>query len=224
VWVANTPGANASSVAEIAVGLMLETVRKMPAARDYLNQLTGKMYPSYLVSHSLGSRTVGLVGYGNIAKATEQMVAGFGAKILVTARHPHTPKYGQFVDLATLLAESDVVSLHLPATAETTGLFDRQLFAQMKTDAILINTSRGSLVNETDLVAAIDGGIIGGAGLDTTGMEPVPAQSPLLAHERIVLLPHIGGFTIEAEVKTAHMVAQNCIDLFEERTPRFALN
>lgn len=224
VWVANTPGANASSVAEIALGLMLETVRKMPAARDYLNQLTGKMYPSYLVSHSLGSRTVGLVGYGNIAKATEQMVAGFGAKILVTARHPHTPKYGQFVDLATLLAESDVVSLHLPATAETTGLFDRQLFAQMKTDAILINTSRGSLVNETDLVAAIDGGIIGGAGLDTTSMEPVPAQSPLLAHERIVLLPHIGGFTIEAEVKTAHMVAQNCIDLFEERTPRFALN
>lgn len=224
VVVANTPGANAVSVAEIAVSLMMMTVRKTQRAQNQLAQFSGQMYPSYLLSHTLSSRTIGLVGYGHIAQATEKMLSGFGARLLVTARHPRTPAYGEFVDLPTLLAQADIVSLHLPATDETNNLFNAQQFAQMKSDAILINTSRGSLVNETDLVAAIQAETLGGAGLDTTSQEPVPASSPLLQDERIVVLPHVGGFTAEAEVKTARMVADNVLDWYAGRTPRYALN
>lgn len=224
VVVANTPGANAVSVAEIAVGLMFETVRKIPQARDFMHQFNGRMYPSSLLSHSLNSRTIGLVGYGNIAQATEQMLSGFDARILVTAHHQQTPKIGRYVGLATLLAESDIVSLHLPATKETTGMFNRDVFEQMKNDAILINTSRGALVNEHDLVSAVEHHEIGGAGLDTTMQEPMTKESELLNHDQIILAPHIGGFTIEAEIKTAKMVAQNAIDLFDGQRPRYAVN
>lgn len=224
VLVANTPGTNEVSVAEVALGLMMETVRHIPQAREQLYKFDGKMYPLELLSHTLSSSTVGLVGYGNIAKAAEKMLTGFGSRILVTAHHQHQPKYGEYVDLETLLRKSDIVSLHLPATPSTTGMFNKDLFSKMKDSAIIVNTSRGALINEPDLVEAIENGQLGGAGLDTTAQEPVPKNSILLGHDQIVLLPHIGGFTIEAEIKTAKMVAQNAIDLFNGVQLKYAVN
>jgi phosphoglycerate dehydrogenase-like enzyme len=197
IAVANMPGANAPSVAEGTVLLMLATLRRLPT----LDRVTreGRGWPSDPALgetvRGIGACTVGLVGYGNIAKQVEDIVAAMGATVLHTStRDDGLPGWRPLPDL---LAASDIVSLHLPLTGDTHGLLNRPALAGMKPGAVLINTSRGAIVEESSLVDALRDGRLGGAGLDVFDIEPVPPDNPLLSMDNVVLTPHVTWYTVD---------------------------
>ncbi|HRD11926.1 MAG TPA: NAD(P)-dependent oxidoreductase, partial [Mycobacterium sp.] len=173
IAVANMPGANAPSVAEGAVLLMLAALRRLPVLDRATRE--GRGWPSDPTLgetvRDIGSCTVGLVGYGNIAKRVERIVRAMGAAVL----HTSTTDDGteDWRPLPDLLAQSDIVSLHLPLTADTGGLIDRDALDRMKPEALLVNTSRGGVVDEAALVDALSGGRLAAAGLDVFAVEPV---------------------------------------------------
>ncbi|WNG90548.1 2-hydroxyacid dehydrogenase [Mycobacterium sp. ITM-2016-00317] len=217
VAVANMPGANAPSVAEGTLLLMLAALRRLPE----LDRATraGRGWPS---DPSLGetvrdiaSCTVGLVGYGNIAKQVEHILLAMGAEVLHTStRDDGTPGWRTLPDL---LAHSDIVSLHLPLTDATAGLLGRDALARMKDDAVLVNTSRGPIVDEAALVDALHGGTLAAAGLDVFAVEPVPADNPLLALPNVVLTPHVTWYTADTMRRYLEFAVDNCERLRDGR-------
>jgi phosphoglycerate dehydrogenase-like enzyme len=210
VAVANMPGANAPSVAEGTVLLMLAALRRLPvldrATRD------GRGWPSDPqlgeTVRDIGACTVGLVGYGNIAKQVAGIVAAMGATVL----HTSTGDDGLpgWRPLPELLAGSDIVSLHLPLTADTEGLLGEAALAGMKPDAILVNTSRGAIVDEDALADALREGRLAAAGLDVFGVEPVPPDNPLLELDNVVLTPHVTWYTVDTMRRYLVEAVANC--------------
>jgi phosphoglycerate dehydrogenase-like enzyme len=210
IAVANMPGANAASVAEGAVLLMLAALRRLPE----LDRATrkGNGWPSDPTLgetvRDIGGCTVGLVGYGNIAKGVEKIVASMGASVLHTStRDDGHPGWRP---LPELLAESDIVSLHLPLTDETAGLLDKAALAQMKPDAVLVNTSRGGVIEEDALVDALRTGGLAAAGLDVFAVEPVPVTNPLLRLDNVVLTPHVTWYTADTMRRYLEHAVDNC--------------
>jgi phosphoglycerate dehydrogenase-like enzyme len=210
IAVANMPGANAPSVAEGTVLLMLAALRRLPvldrATRD------GRGWPSDPqlgeTVRDIGACTVGLVGYGNIAKKVAKIVEAMGATVLHTStRDDGLPGWRP---LSELLAVGDVVSLHLPLTADTEGLIDRAAIAGMKPSAVLVNTSRGPIVDEDALADALRDGRLAAAGLDVFGVEPVPPQNPLLGLDNVVLTPHVTWYTVDTMRRYLVEAVANC--------------
>ncbi|KAB2852093.1 MAG: hydroxyacid dehydrogenase, partial [Sphingopyxis terrae] len=154
----------------------------------------------------VGGRTVGLVGFGNSAQLLAPVLAALGARVVYTARSERDGPY-EFLQLGQLLAESDIVSLHMPLTEETRASIDP--FA-MKQGAILVNTARGELVDEERLVAALTAGHLRGAGLDVFAEEPLPRGNPLLGLPNAVLAPHIAWLTPETLVRSLTVAHENC--------------
>ncbi|WP_273947141.1 NAD(P)-dependent oxidoreductase [Leuconostoc mesenteroides] len=224
VWVTNTPGANAIAVAELAVTLILTVLRKVNQATNSVQKGEALTYPASLMGHNLSGKIIGLIGYGQIAQNLEKILHGFGAHVLVYSRTKRETLYGQFVSYDTLLEQSDIISLHIPATPETSGILNHEAFSKMKTNAILINTARAALVYEEALVEAINTGKIAGAGLDTTSYETIKTAIPLLNHDQIVITPHIGANTVESEYLTAEKVVASVLDFFNNQKPIYRLN
>ena len=210
IAVANMPGANAPSVAEGAVLLMLAVLRRLPA----LDRATrnGRGWPSDRTLgetvRDIGSCTVGLVGYGNIAKRVEQIVRAMGASVL----HTSTADDGTegWRSLPELLAHSDIVSLHLPLTVDTDKLMNRAALDLMRPEAVLVNTSRGGVVDEAALVDALRDGRLGGAGLDVFAVEPVSADNPLLRLDNVVVTPHVTWYTMDTMRRYLIEAVDNC--------------
>ena len=213
IAVANMPGANAASVAEGTVLLMLAALRRLPA----LDRLTreGKGWPS---DPNLGETvrdisgcTVGLIGYGNIAKTVERIVLAMGtppSRILHTStRDDGHPGWRALPDL---LAASDIVSLHLPLTDQTTHMLDRAALALMKPDAVLVNTSRGGVIDEDALVDSLRTGGLAAAGLDVFTVEPIPADNPLLKLDNVVVTPHVTWYTVDTMRRYLEHAVDNC--------------
>jgi phosphoglycerate dehydrogenase-like enzyme len=210
IAVANMPGANAPSVAEGAVLLMLATLRRLPALDRATRE--GRGWPSDPqlgeTVRDIGACTVGLVGYGNIAKHVAGIVATMGATVLHTStRNDGLPGWRP---LPELLAGSDIVSLHLPLTDDTRGLLGRDALAGMKPGAVLINTSRGPIVDEGALVDALRGGWLAAAGLDVFDVEPVPPDNPLLRLDNVVLTPHVTWYTVDTMRRYLVEAVANC--------------
>jgi phosphoglycerate dehydrogenase-like enzyme len=210
VAVANMPGANAPSVAEGAVLLMLATLRRLPALDRATRE--GRGWPSDPALgetvRDIGACTVGLVGYGNIAKHVASIVAAMGATVLHTStRDDGLPGWRP---LPELLAASDIVSLHLPLRDDTRGLLDRAALARVKPGAVLINTSRGAIIEESALADALRGGRLAGAGLDVFDVEPVPPDHPLLSLENVVLTPHVTWYTVDTMRRYLVEAVANC--------------
>jgi phosphoglycerate dehydrogenase-like enzyme len=210
IAVANMPGANAPSVAEGAVLLMLAALRRLPALDRATRE--GRGWPSDPelgeTVRDIGGCTVGLVGYGNIAKRVGDIVAAMGAAVLHTStRDDGLPGWRE---LAELLAASDIVSLHLPLTAETKHLLDRDAIARMKPSAVLVNTSRGAIVDEGALVEALRAGQLAAAGLDVFETEPVAPDNPLLGLENVVLSPHVTWYTADTMRRYLTEAVANC--------------
>jgi len=210
IAVANMPGANAPSVAEGTLLLMLAALRRLPA----LDRATrdGRGWPSDPrlgeTVRDIGGCTVGLVGYGNIAKQVETIVAAMGATVLHTStRDDALPGWKP---LPELLAASDIVSLHLPLTDDTDGLIDRAALASMKPGAVLVNTSRGAIVDEDALADALRDGRLAAAGLDVFGVEPVPPDHPLLGLDNVVLTPHVTWYTVDTMRRYLVEAVANC--------------
>jgi phosphoglycerate dehydrogenase-like enzyme len=217
IAVANMPGANAASVAEGAVLLMLAALRRLVALDRATRRGTGWPADPSLgeTVRDIGGCTVGLVGYGNVAKRVETIVASMGATVVHTStRDDGTPGWRS---LPELLAVSDIVSLHLPLTEATSNLLDARAFAAMKADAVLVNTSRGPIIDEAALVDALQRGRLAAAGLDVFAVEPVPADNPLLTLDNVVLTPHVTWYTAHSMLRYLGHGVDNCERLRDGR-------
>jgi phosphoglycerate dehydrogenase-like enzyme len=218
VVVSITPGTNHEAVAETAMALLLSLARWVPRLdrevragrwpRDPLPPIRGK--------------TLGIVGLGRIGQSVAVRAAPFRLRILAWEAAPDRDfvrQHGvELVDLATLLAQSDFVTLHVPLTAETTGLINARTLAQMKPGAILINTARGGLVVEADLIEALRSGRLAAAGLDVFEREPA-IGNPLTQMDNVLSSPHVAGVDTQSLAEMAALAAQNVIDLYAGRWP-----
>lgn len=193
VGVYNTPGSIAESVAEHAVALLISYIRQIPQynARAKAGYEWGKVEGmNWHISH----RTLGLVGYGNIARRVEKMMAGFDVKCL-----HYDPFVPDSQPLEEVLAQSDYVSIHCPLTPETTKLINGERLALMKPNAILVNTSRGPVIDEEAVADALDAGALGGVAIDVMADEPPAVNSRLLQHPKCLVTPHVAAFSADFE-------------------------
>ena len=199
IAVCNLPGTNSRAVAEMTLLLMLACLRRLPqlgaAVHEALWLDAWKLQDSF---GELGGRTVGLLGYGAVAKLLEPMLHAMGARV------QHWSRTGG--DFATVLATSDIVSLHLPLTPQTERLLDPR---RMKRGSILINTARGGLVDEPALIEALKSGHLAAAGLDVFRDEPLPAGHPLLALPNVVCAPHLAWLTQETLERSIGTAMEN---------------
>jgi D-3-phosphoglycerate dehydrogenase len=197
VPVAITAGANADTIGEHAVTLMLTVLRRVIVADRALRE--GRWIPNELrpVSRRLFGKTIGIVGMGNIGRAVARMLHGFNTELLYTKRGGRLADEAAlgatFVSLPELLRRSDIVTLHCPGGAANRHMIDRAALAAMKPGAVLINVARGDLVDEAALIAALRSGHLSGAGLDVFAEEPLPAGSALRGFDNVVLTPHAAG-------------------------------
>jgi glyoxylate reductase len=202
VWVTNTPDAVTESTADLTWALILAVARRLGEGERLLRAGRYKAWtPTLLLGLELRGATLGIVGLGRIGEAVARRARGFGMHVL------HTTSRGG-ISLEELLARSDVVTLHCPLTPATRHLMDARRLAQMKRGAILINTSRGAVVDEAALVAALGSGHLGGAGLDVFENEP-QVHPGLIGRDDVVLLPHLGSAT---HATRAHMATMALID------------
>lgn len=214
IAVANMPGANAPSVAEGTVLLMLATLRRLPTLDRATRE--GRGWPTdpslSETVRDIGSCTVGLVGYGNIAKRVERILVAMGAEVV----HTNTSDDGTagWRSLPDLLAQSDIVSLHLPLTRDTDKLINRAALDRMRPQALLVNTSRGGIVDEPALVDALQHGRLAAAGLDVFAVEPVAADNPLLRLDNVVLTPHVTWVTVDTMRRYLTEAVDNCRRLY----------
>lgn len=219
ILVTNTPGANKEGVAEHTIALMLAVAHGFPRRDRQIR--AGHWIRGSLPR--LAGRWVGIVGLGAIGREVALRCLSLGTKVIATdpaADELWTIKnHVPLVGLEELLAQADVVSLHLPCTAETAGLFDAAAFSQMKSGAIFINTARGGLVDETALADALQAGQLLGAGLDVFQQEPLPHDHPLVALDNVLLCPHMGGLDLESREAMANMAAGSIVSLFQGRWP-----
>ena len=208
VAVCNMPGTNSQAVAEMALSLMMAVLRRTCFFDARTRAGEGwTADPSELDSvGEIGGRTIGLVGFGNSAQLLAPALKALGARVVYTARSQHDGTY-DYLPLDRLLAESDIVSLHIPLTEETRGTIDP--FA-MKKGAVLVNTARGELVDQGKLVRALASGHLRGAGLDVFAEEPLPRGNPLLGLPNAVLAPHIAWLTPETLVRSLTVAHENC--------------
>lgn len=214
--VGHTPGVLTEATADLAFTLLLAAARRIMEGTAYIREGRWRTWdPTALLGRDLNGATLGIIGMGRIGSAVARRAAGFNMRIL--AYSPHlTPEaaaavHAQAVDFDTLLRESDFVSLHTPLNASTRHLINREALSKMKSDAILINTARGGIVDQTALVEALRTGMIGGAALDVTDPEPLPADDPLLALPNALVVPHIGSASVWTRDQMALMAAENLI-------------
>jgi phosphoglycerate dehydrogenase-like enzyme len=208
--VCNLPGTNARAVAELTLGLMLAVLRRIPAFDRGLR--AGSWTDAALQDgiSELGGRTVGLVGFGAIPKILTPILAAIGCTVMYHARTRVAGGIAAYKPLDHLLAEADIVSLHLPLAPETRQVIDAAALARMKPGAILINTARGGLVDQPALIRALESGHLAGAGLDVLETEPPAADDPLLALPNVVMTPHIGWLTTGTLDRSFALAAENC--------------
>ena len=194
VTVTNTPGVSAFSIAEHALALMLAVARRIPRNDAEVRQ--GRWPRGQAVQ--MHGKTLGIVGLGAVGRQFARLGAAIGMRVLAWTMHPDPALGFELASLDELLRASDVVSLHLRLSGDTRGFLAKPQLEKMKPSAILINTARGPIVDETALVEALTTGGIAGAGLDVFDVEPLPAAHPLTRLENVVLTPHSAGITPEA--------------------------
>jgi phosphoglycerate dehydrogenase-like enzyme len=212
VAVCNMPGTNSAAVAEMALSLMIGVLRRT-VYFDALTRAGEGWRPDLAVLDQvgeIGGRTVGLVGFGGSAQGLVPVLAALGARVVYTARSEKPDAPYAFRSLDALLAESDIVSLHVPSTPETRGLIGAAALARMKPGAILINTARGDLVDETALADALRSGHLRGAGLDVFAREPTAPDNPLFALPQALLAPHVAWLTPETLARSLVVARENC--------------
>jgi lactate dehydrogenase-like 2-hydroxyacid dehydrogenase len=222
--VGNTPGVLTDATADLAFALLLAAARRIMEGERGVRAGRWKTWgPSFMLGADLNGATLGIVGFGRIGRAVARRASGFGMRILFTDPDPVAPEPGvqaTQVDFETLLHESDFVSLHCPLTPETRGLMNAATFGKMKPTAVLVNTSRGPVVDQDALYEALSSKRIFAAALDVTTPEPLPVNSPLLKLENCIIVPHIASASWRTRERMSVMAAENLIaGLKGERLP-----
>lgn len=210
-------GANAAAVAEQALALLLACAKSVVALDARMH--AGHWDKATHKSLELGGRTIGLIGLGAIGLRFARMADALGMRMLGFDPYAkNLPAYVQAVDLATIWAESDAISLHCPLTDDNRGLLNAQTLARCKRGVIVINTARGGLIEEAALLAAVRSGQVAMAGLDSFAVEPMAPGHPFQGEKNIVLSPHIGGVTSDAYVNMGVGAAKNLLQVLARRT------
>lgn len=211
VAVCNMPGTNSRAVAEMTLALMLACLRRLPVFHDRTRRGEGWSWPVEMQDSigELHGRTVGLAGFGAVPAILAPILEAMGARVIYASRSPRPDAPGTRVDKPTLLAESDILSLHMPLTEETRHWLDRNALAAMKPGAILVNTARGALVDEAALVDALSSGRLRGAGLDVFEQEPAAPDNPLFTLDTVVLAPHVAFFSLGTLERSLEVAVEN---------------
>ena len=213
VKVSNTPGANSNSAAEHAIALMFTVLRKTALADKSMKE--GKWEKSAFTGNELWKKKVGFVGFGRIGQIVAKRISGFEPEIFYyDPASNNIPNAKKVNDLKEIFSNCDIISLHLPKMKETVNLITKDLLSLMKNDAILVNAARGGIVNEDDLYQILKDKKIRGAGFDVFAAEPMPDGSKLRELENIVLTPHLGASTHEAQVRVGEMAVDQLVEFF----------
>lgn len=219
IIVCNSPGINSSAVAEQAVALMLSLIRNIPE----MNRAVRKGEWPRPMFHELKSRTIGFLGFGAIARNVAQRLAGFGPEMIAYDKYPNqeaADKLGvRLVSQEEVLKESDIISIHLPATDETKHLINKETIQQMKDGVYIVNTARGSIVNEADMAGALESGKAAGFGTDVFEHEPIDLSGPLFKYDNYIATPHVSAETFENCETTSVVTARALLAVFEGREP-----
>jgi phosphoglycerate dehydrogenase-like enzyme len=229
IAVTNAPGVNSNAVAEMTIGLMLAVMRRIQFSRELIR--TGTWEEETSLGRELIGSTVGIVGYGNIARLVIRKLQGFEVRrilVFTESKRLQAPEFPNVepVGLETLLRESDIVSLHKALTPQSRGMIGEGQLRLMKRSAFLINTSRGALLEEAPFLRALQERWIAGAALDVYEQEPLSPRSPLLSMNHVVLTPHIGGATYETRERLVTTIAQNIANFLTGREidPKYQVN
>ena len=222
--VGNTPDILTDATAGMAFALLLAAARRVVEGAGLVKAGGWKTWgPGFMLGADLSGATLGIVGFGRIGRAVAHRASGFGMRILFTDPLPALPEPGvttKQVDFDTLLQESDFISLHIPLTDQTRGLINADSLKKMKPTAVLVNTSRGLVVDQEALFAALKSRQIFAAALDVTVPEPLPVDHPLLGLENCIILPHIASASWRTRQNMSSMAAENLIaGLKGERLP-----
>jgi glyoxylate reductase len=213
----NTPGVLTETTADLAFALLMAAARRIPESVDYVRAGRWRTWgPMLLMGVDIHGGTLGIVGFGRIGREMARRARGFGMEILYHDVHPASPEDeaqlgARRVDMAELLERSDFVTLHVNLTDETHHLIDAEALRAMKSTAVLVNTSRGPVVDPVALEAALRSGEIFAAGLDVTEPEPLPADHPLVGLPNCVVVPHIASASRVTRDRMAAMAAANLL-------------
>ncbi|WP_338553030.1 phosphoglycerate dehydrogenase [Paenibacillus sp. KS-LC4] len=223
IKVANVPGGNANAVAELTIGLILSMLRNIPT----LERSARRGYWDRTVGMELADRTIGLLGFGNIAQMVARKLHGFDVEIIAYDKYPNEEKAKalgvKLVSSDEVLAQSDVVSMHLPSLKETYHMMSDKQFEQMKPTAYFVNTARGALVDERALYSALKKGSIAGAAIDVYEQEPVAADNVLFELDKLIATPHTAAETAETYYRVGLNTAQALLDIFTGKDPEHLL-
>ena len=226
IWVSNSPDYGVGEVATHALALVLALIRNIVAYNRDIR--AGKWH--YLSSGKLkraGEMTLGIVGLGRIGKRMAHVSRNVVRRVLACDPYLIDGDFPAYVeraaDLAGLFAASDVVSVHAPLSDETRGMIDADVLGRMRPGSYIVNTARGAIVDIDDLLAALDSGILAGVGLDVLPVEPIPAESPLLGHPKVILTPHAAFFSVQAEIELRRKAAQNIVTWLKAGRPDYVV-
>ena len=224
VQVVNAAGLNANAVAELGVAMILNCLRSIPQLNQKLDQ--GEW--ARAVGKEILGKTVGILGFGDIGGRVAKKLSGMGVELLAYDPYPNEAKardlHVTLTDMDTVLAKSDVISIHMPSIPATRHIMDRAAFAKMKQGAYFINTARGALVDTQALIDAVTGGHLAGAALDVYEQEPLPMDAPILHTPGIQCTPHTGAETVETYHNISMMAAQAVIDSLNGKEPKNWIN
>ncbi|NLK20082.1 MAG: D-glycerate dehydrogenase, partial [Synergistaceae bacterium] len=229
VLVTNTPDVLTNATADLAFTLLLSSARRVVEASEFLRSGDWKTWsPNLLLGRDVSEATIGIVGMGKIGQAVARRAAGFSMDIIFYNRSPKPDVEKELgarqVSLDELLQKSDFVSLHCPLNDETRGLIGERELKMMKETAVLVNSSRGPVVDQQALYRACSEKWIWGAALDVFNVEPVPLDEPLLTLKNVTTLPHLGSATTKARDGMARKAAENLIAALEGRRPSDLVN
>lgn len=217
IEIVNAPAASSRSVAELAIALIFNVARKIAFADRKMRE--GVWAKKQCMGFELEGKTLGVIGFGRIGYSVAKMASAIGMKILIYDVNKDYERArevgGKFVELEELLKNSDVVTIHVPLLESTYHLINEERLKLMKSTAVLINTSRGAVVDTNALVKALQKGWIAGAGLDVFEEEPLPKDHPLTKLDNVVLTPHIGASTVEAQERAGIEVAEKVVKVLK---------
>lgn len=222
--VVNAPGGNAAAVAELALGLLLSVYRQIPAMNSGIRTGTWDRF----VGAEISGKSIGLIGFGAVSRLLARRLAGFDVDIVAYdpfGDENEADRLGvRLVSLEDAVSNVDVVSVHAPHVESTHHLVDAELLASMRPGTVLLNTSRGGLVDESALTDALESGHIAGAGLDVFEVEPVKSDNPLLAFPNVIATTHAAADSLEAYHRIGLSTAQAIVDVFSGRRPQALAN
>ncbi|MGJ9384216.1 2-hydroxyacid dehydrogenase [Salipaludibacillus sp. CF4.18] len=224
IIVTNTPGVLTETTADLTFTLLMTAARRIVEASSYLNEGNWKTWsPMQLTGQDIHGATLGIIGLGRIGEALVKRAKGFDMNIIYNNREPKPEKERelgiQYRDLNSLLKESDFVCILIPYSPNVYHLIGEKELSMMKSTAVLVNTARGGIVNESALYNALKNGVIWGAGLDVFEKEPVSLDHPLLTLKNVVTLPHIGSASINTRLKMAELASNNLIKVLSGEEP-----